>query len=76
MDVVLVDEQGQPVGSAPKNIVHTAETPLHLAFSCHVLNGDGEVLMTRRALSKKPGPGYGPILSAVTPRPAKVSQTH
>lgn len=57
MDVVLVDEQGQPVGSAPKNIVHTAETPLHLAFSCHVLNGDGEVLMTRRALSKKTWPG-------------------
>lgn len=53
MDVVLVDEQGQPIGVAPKNMVHTAETPLHLAFSCHVLNGDGEVLMTRRALSKK-----------------------
>lgn len=57
MDVVLVDEQGQPVGVAPKNMVHTAETPLHLAFSCHVLNGNGEVLITRRALSKKTWPG-------------------
>ncbi len=55
--VVLVDEGGNPVGTAPKVSVHTTETPLHLAFSCHVTNANGEVLITRRALSKKTWPG-------------------
>ncbi|MCU1422153.1 MAG: isopentenyl-diphosphate Delta-isomerase [Microbacteriaceae bacterium] len=37
--------------------MHTAETPLHLAFSCHVYNAEGLVLVTRRALSKVTWPG-------------------
>lgn len=55
--VVLVAEDGTPVGTAPKVSVHTTETPLHLAFSCHVTNDAGEVLITRRALSKLTWPG-------------------
>jgi isopentenyl-diphosphate delta-isomerase len=55
--VVLVDDHGTPVGSAEKGVVHTAETPLHLAFSCHVYNPEGLVLVTRRALSKLTWPG-------------------
>ena len=55
--VVLVDDHGTPVGSAEKGVVHTAETPLHLAFSCHVYNAEGLVLVTRRALSKLTWPG-------------------
>ena len=51
--VVLVDNDGNPLGSAPKDTVHTAETPLHLAFSCYLRSADGQILMTRRALSKK-----------------------
>lgn len=51
--VVLVDDDGNPVGSAPKATVHSAETPLHLAFSCYLRRDDGQILMTRRALSKK-----------------------
>lgn len=50
--VVLVDESGVPIGRSPKSSVHTADTALHLAFSCHVYNPDGQVLVTRRALSK------------------------
>ena len=50
--VVLVDDRGTPVGTADKGVVHSTETPLHLAFSCHVYNPDGLVLVTRRALSK------------------------
>jgi isopentenyl-diphosphate delta-isomerase len=55
--VVLLDESGEPIGTAPKSTVHGAETPLHLAFSCHLRDGDGRLLVTRRALSKRTWPG-------------------
>ncbi|MCC6269649.1 MAG: isopentenyl-diphosphate Delta-isomerase [Microbacteriaceae bacterium] len=55
--VVLVDEEGIPTGAVEKFAVHTANTPLHLAFSCHVYNDNGQVLVTRRALSKITWPG-------------------
>jgi isopentenyl-diphosphate Delta-isomerase len=54
---VLVDEQGQEIGSAAKASVHHATTPLHLGFSCYVFDGGGRVLMTRRALGKQTWPG-------------------
>ena len=55
--VVLVDDAGSPIGTADKAAVHTADTPLHLAFSCHVYSPAGEVLVTRRALGKQTWPG-------------------
>jgi isopentenyl-diphosphate Delta-isomerase len=55
--VVLLTDDGQPVGVADKAAVHTTETALHLAFSCHLYNPSGEVLVTRRALSKLTWPG-------------------
>lgn len=56
-DVVLLDEQGLEIGTAPKSSVHGTDTPLHLAFSCHVVRADGRILLTRRALTKKTWPG-------------------
>ncbi|MDQ1547164.1 MAG: isopentenyl-diphosphate Delta-isomerase [Actinomycetota bacterium] len=50
--VVLVDNDGNVVGSAEKATVHTAKTPLHLAFSCHVFDSAGRLLVTRRSLRK------------------------
>lgn len=55
--VVLVDALGAPIGTADKSVIHDGETPLHLAFSCHVFRPDGRVLLTRRALGKVAFPG-------------------
>lgn len=55
--VVLLHPDGSPAGTALKATVHTRDTPLHLAFSCYLFNTSGEVLVTRRALSKKAWPG-------------------
>ena len=55
--VVLLDEDGNDVGTADKVGVHHASTPLHLAFSCYLFDADGAVLITQRALHKRTFPG-------------------
>ncbi|MCF6468213.1 isopentenyl-diphosphate Delta-isomerase [Nonomuraea sp. MG754425] len=55
--VVLVDLDGRALGTAPKTSVHGQATPLHLAFSSYVFDGDGRVLLTRRAEHKLTWPG-------------------
>lgn len=55
--VVLLDDDANPIGTADKATVHHSDTPLHLAFSVHIFNAEGKVLVTRRALGKKTWPG-------------------
>jgi len=55
--VTLLDEQGNYAGTLPKHEVHTADTPLHLAFSCYLFSDDDHLLVTRRALTKQTWPG-------------------
>lgn len=55
--IVLLNDNGERIGVAPKLASHHANTPLHLAFSCYVFNDKGEFLVTQRALSKKVWPG-------------------
>jgi isopentenyl-diphosphate delta-isomerase len=59
--VILVNDQGTVIGTQEKYAAHTSHTPLHLAFSSWLFNAKGECLVTRRAMSKKPGPASGPI---------------
>lgn len=55
--VVLLDGRRRPIGSQLKSEVHHGETPLHLAFSAHVLDDDDNTLLTRRAITKRTWPG-------------------
>ncbi|WP_243074601.1 isopentenyl-diphosphate Delta-isomerase [Microbacterium sp. SS28] len=69
--VVLLDDDGREIGTALKSSVHGTETALHLAFSCHVVNADGHVLVTRRALGKTTWPGVWSNSFCGHPRPAE-----
>ena len=55
--IVLVDDDGRPIGTMPKPLVHHGETPLHRAFSAYLFDEAGRLLITRRALDKATFPG-------------------
>ncbi|MFE9103180.1 isopentenyl-diphosphate Delta-isomerase [Actinomadura geliboluensis] len=56
-EIVLLNADDEAVGTAPKSSSHHENTPYHLAFSCYVVDTEGRVLITQRALDKRTFPG-------------------
>lgn len=51
--VILLDPDGQAIGTHDKATVHHEQTPLHLGFSCYIFDHLGRLLVTQRALDKR-----------------------
>ncbi|WP_420812348.1 isopentenyl-diphosphate Delta-isomerase [Nocardioides gilvus] len=69
--MVLLDQDRHPIGQAPREGIHSQETPFHLAFSCWLVDESGQLLMTRRALGKRSWPGVWTNSFCGHPRPTE-----
>jgi isopentenyl-diphosphate Delta-isomerase len=68
MDVILVDENDQPVGTMEKMEVHR-KALLHRAFSVFIFNEKGEMLLQKRAADKYHSAGLWTNACCSHPRP-------
>lgn len=70
-EVELVDDEGNTVGTLDRAAVHGRVTPRHRAFSVYLVDEDGRVLITRRALGKRSWPGVWSNACCGHPRPGE-----
>lgn len=55
-EVVLVDDQNNPIGTLAKSLVHSSHTPLHRGFSVFLFDLQGKVLLQQRSIYKQTWP--------------------
>lgn len=70
-ELVLLAQDATPIGTAPRASIHGVNTPFHLAFSCHLFDGTGNGLITRRALNKRSWPGVWSNACCGHPQPGE-----
>ena len=69
-DIILVNEQDEPVGTMEKMEVHR-KALLHRAFSVVIFNSKGEMLLQQRALKKYHSAGLWTNACCSHPRPGE-----
>lgn len=74
MDVILVDEQDNAIGTMGKMEVHE-KAVLHRAFSIFIFNDKGEMLLQKRADNKYHSAGLWTNTCCSHPRPGEDTQT-
>lgn len=74
MDVILVDEHDNPVGTMGKMEVHE-KALLHRAFSIFIFNSKGEMLLQKRATGKYHSAGLWTNTCCSHPKPGEDTAT-
>ena len=57
-EVILIDHRDNDIGSEEKDACHRIPTKLHRAFSIFIVNEQGNMLIHKRAVTKKTWPGF------------------
>ena len=70
MDVILVDEHDEPMGTMEKMEVHQ-KALLHRGFSVFIFNNKGEILLHKRADKKYHSPGLWTNACCSHPKPGE-----
>ena len=73
-EVILVDENDNPVGVEEKLRVHQNGGKLHRAFSILVFNSEGKLLIQKRAATKYHCPGIWANTCCSHPRPGETTE--
>ncbi len=73
MDVILVDEQDNPLGTMEKMEVHQ-KALLHRAFSIFIFNDQGEWLLQKRAAGKYHSAGLWTNACCSHPQPGEATE--
>ncbi len=55
--IPIVDKNGKILGKAPRSIVHSSKEYIHPVIHLHILNGNGQVYLQKRSLTKTVQPG-------------------